>query len=91
MAREKIDSTVFRLGNKVLDELKRVLKEKEIYGFDFCGTYDDLKRVHDKGTFPLMVDAYNDRRLVERALRSYIKYVEHYGKVPDADLPVEIF
>ena len=91
MARAKIDSSVFRLTDKVLGELKRVLREKEIYGFDFCGNYDDLKRIHDKGDFPLMVDAYNDRRLVERVLQSYIRYVDHYGKVPDADLPVELF
>lgn len=82
----KITSTVVRIDDALLNELKQVLNEKEIRGFTFAGTYDDLKAIIDEGEFPLMTEHFTLRGLVEAALRGYVDYVQHHGTVPKEPL-----
>ena len=82
----KLTSTVVRIDDGLLSELKQVLDEKGICGFTFAGTYDDLKAILDGGDFPLMTEHYTLRGLVETALRGYVDYVQHHGSIPKEPL-----
>lgn len=85
--RTKRTSTPIRIDNRILEELRQVVAEKDFRVFSFYGNSKQIREQMESDNHPVMAEVMTKRGLLESVLCGAIDYIRDFGNAPRGTIP----
>ena len=82
--RTKRTSTPIRIDNRILEELRQVVAEKDLRVVSFYGNSKQLRELMESDNYPVMAEVMTKRGLLESVLCGAIDYIRECEDLPRA-------